>query len=127
MKSAARCSDRNSGNYCKQVDFGDFTWFQMDEAAEGRFNGGFARAATVISRCSSSACSWSDRSTVVCIAPPTYVTSTFAVAMLKSILLHNETHYLPAGTIVGRSYRRRSTAVPSRTQLLASQCPSLDT
>jgi len=29
------------------VDFGDFSWFRMDETVEGRFNGGFARAATI--------------------------------------------------------------------------------
>lgn len=29
------------------VDFGDFTWFRMEESTEGRFNGGFARAATL--------------------------------------------------------------------------------
>lgn len=29
------------------VDFGDFTWFRMNEVIEGRFNGGFARAATL--------------------------------------------------------------------------------
>lgn len=30
-----------------QVSFGDFAIFRMDEILEGRFNGGFARAATV--------------------------------------------------------------------------------
>lgn len=30
-----------------QVNFGDFSWFRMDDTVEGRFNGGFARAATV--------------------------------------------------------------------------------
>jgi hypothetical protein len=29
------------------VSFGDFAIFRMDELVEGRFNGGFARAATV--------------------------------------------------------------------------------
>ncbi len=30
-----------------QASFGDFSIFRMDEILEGRFNGGFARAATV--------------------------------------------------------------------------------
>ncbi len=31
------------------MDFGDFAWFRMNEVVEGRFNGGFARAAVLSS------------------------------------------------------------------------------
>ena len=36
---------RHAGSFW--VDFGDFTWFRMEDVVQGRLVGGFARARTV--------------------------------------------------------------------------------
>jgi hypothetical protein len=36
---------RHQGSFW--VDFGDFTWFRLDDVVQGRLVGGFARARTV--------------------------------------------------------------------------------
>lgn len=88
----ACCSHDNRDSACSkqlsraaQASFGDFFIFRMDEILEGRFNGGFARAATVRSAAHVESCSM-PASVLLTPAQSTQVSSSeFAAAQMDPV------------------------------------------